>query len=249
MPTVAYYYFDLSLLKRLLLILSGLIAAYLCFTIWFVLASDYSDHVVIGEYHLHNGQERSTLILRPNHTFAQQVSHTGRTEMVEGTWRLFFQDGIAFSKSFLSVCGQDRSSDGTAYGNVRKALGIGPASIVLSQYHVLWYGRHDPLTSSPIAGAYVGDDEHAASTLRMNTDNTFQEAVTREGQTKQANGTWALDSRGDIVFSKEFLDVSGHPIGAEKTASAWNPKGADLQIVITVKSPAGTPIFHKLLFR
>lgn len=188
-------------------------------------------------------------MLRPNHTFGQQVSRAGSTEKAEGNWRLFLQGGIAFSDSFLSVSGQDRSSDGTVYGHVSKAFGIGPASILLSQYHVLWYGRQDASTSSPIAGAYAGDDEHAPSTLRMNADHTFEEAVTRNGQTAHANGKWALDKEGDVVFSKEFLDVSGIPIGSEKTASAWNPKGSALQILVTVKSPAGDPIFHKPWFK
>jgi len=240
---------ELLLLKRLLLFLAGLVALYVCFGLWFVFASDYSDHVVIGEYRLHNRREESTLILRPDHTFAQKASSSGNTRTADGTWRLFLQDGIAFSKNFVSVSGQDRSSDGTAYGNVRKALGIGPASIELSQYHILWYGRKDASTSTPIAGTYVGDDEHAASTLLMKADHTFEEAVTREGQATHANGTWTFDSHGEIVFSKQFLDVSGQAIASGKTASASNPAGSDLQIVVTVNAPEGAPIFHKRLFR
>ena len=137
--------------KRALLLVIVLIVGYVCFAVWFVLASDYSEHVVVGDYRFRQGQERSTLTLRPNHTFAQQVNRNGKMERAEGTWRLFLQDGIAFSKSFITVTGGDRASDGTAYGNVRKVFGVGPASIVLSHYHVLWYGRRDPSASNPIA--------------------------------------------------------------------------------------------------
>jgi hypothetical protein len=240
--------FDLLFLKRALLLVAGLFVGYLCFVIWFVFASDYSDRVVVGEYHVNKRLEQSMLILRPNHTFAQEITRNGRTQRAQGTWRLFGQAGIAFSKDFLGVSGQDFSSDGTAYGAVRKAFGIGPTYIALSQYHVLWYGRRDASTSSPIAGIYVGDDEHSPSTLTMKADHTFEQTVTRDGNAMHAKGAWALNKDGDIAFSKEFLDFSGRPIAFERSASAWNPKGSNLQIVVSVKSPAGAPIFRKSLF-
>ena len=34
---------------------------------------------------------------------------------------------------------------------------------------------------------------------------------------------------GDIIFSKDFLKASGASLSSNETASAWDPKGANLQ--------------------
>jgi hypothetical protein len=58
------------------------------------------------------------------------------------------EGGLAFSKEFLVVSGQEPAADGTPYGEMHKDFGLF-VSITLKQYHVLWYGRVDPSPEQP----------------------------------------------------------------------------------------------------
>jgi hypothetical protein len=66
--------------------------------------------------------------------------------------------------------------------------------------------------------------------------------------TKQANGSWSVGRNGDIIFSKDFLKASGEALRSDETASAWNPKGSNLQIQIAMTSRSGVPTFRKKQF-
>jgi hypothetical protein len=68
-----------------------------------------------------------------------------------GTWRRIGESGVAFSKEFLIVSGQEPGADGTAYGEFDKHFGF-LVSLTLSQYYVLWYGRVDPSPTNTISG-------------------------------------------------------------------------------------------------
>jgi hypothetical protein len=84
--------------------------------------------------------------------------------------------------------------------------------------------------------------------LVLKPDHTFEQAINSLGVTKQAKGSWSLGQNGDIVFSKDFLKTSGEPLRNEETASAWNPKGTNLQVQIAVTSSSGVPTFRKSQF-
>ena len=77
---------------------------------WFAIASDYGDSVAVGTYHLRQGGESSNLILKADHTFQQNVTHNGVTQRCEGEWRRIGEGGLAFSKQFLPVIGQELGS-------------------------------------------------------------------------------------------------------------------------------------------
>lgn len=222
----------------------ALILSLLCFVLWFVIASDYSDKVVSGTYHLAQNGETSTLILKTDHSFHQELTREGKTEYAEGSWRHLGEGGVAISKEFLRVFGQEPGADGTAYGDVHKALGF-LVSLRLSQYHVLWYGRDDPSNGDPVSGTYSGDEPGVPATLVLKSDQTFEQTVTNVGVVKHAVGRWSVNRDGDISFSKAFLKTSGEPLRADETASAWNPKGSNLQIEIAVTSDLGQPTFRK----
>ena len=211
---------------------------------WFALASDYGDRVAVGAYYLKQGDESSHLILKADHTFQQDVTHHGATQRCEGEWRRIGEGGLAFSKQFLPVTGQELGADGTAYGELQKALGFFP-SIALAQYHVLWYGRTDPSPGSLIAGRYAGDEEDVPATLVMNNDHTFDQQVTHGGLTRHAHGTWSVRENGDVLFSRDFLKASGEALASSEMASAWNPKGSNLQIQVAVNPSFAQPVFRK----
>jgi hypothetical protein len=163
---------------------------------WFAVASDYGDSVAVGTYHLRQGGESSNLILKADHTFQQDVTHDGATQRCEGKWRRIGEGGLAFSKQFLPVVGQELGADGTPYGQIEKTFGLFP-SITLAQYHVLWYGRTDPSPTSLIAGTYAGDEEGVPATLVMKNDDTFDQEVTHAGLARHAHGTWSVRENGD----------------------------------------------------
>src|SRR5580698_5756366 len=93
-------------LLGLLSVVGVVIVAWLCFGLWFAVASDYSDGVASGTYHLAQNGETSALFLKPDHSFQQVLNHSGNIQHTEGTWRhVGAFDGIAFSKAFLVVAG------------------------------------------------------------------------------------------------------------------------------------------------
>jgi len=219
----------------------------ICFVVWYIIASDYSDSVAFGTYHLAQNDETSTLILKSDHSFQQELRKHGRVERAAGNWRRIGESGVAFSKEFLVVSGQEPGADGVAYGDIHKRFGF-LVSLTLAQYHVLWYGRVDPSPSNSVPGTYAGDEEEVPATLVLNPNFTFEQSVTNLGITKQAKGTWNLTEDGDIVFSKDFLKTSGEALRQDETASAWNPKGSNLQIQIAVTTMSGAPTFRKSQF-
>lgn len=212
--------------------------------LWYIIDSDYSDAVASGTYHLAQGDERSTLVLKSDHTFQQELRHSGKERHAVGTWRRVGEGGIAFSKEFLVVTGQEPGADGTPYGEIHKDFGL-LVSITLKQYHVLWYGRVDPSPDSPVSGTYTGDEDGVDAKLILKPDQTFEQSTSSLGVTRQAKGRWSFNKDGNIVFSKEFLKASGEPLAEGETASAWDPRGGPLQIDIAITSKLGVPTFRK----
>lgn len=213
---------------------------------WALSALDYSDKAAVGAYRLTNNGESSTLVLKPDHTFVQVRTSVGETAHAEGRWRRLGEGGLAFSKDFLVVEGQEPGADGTRYGDLHKEFGL-RASIILSQYHMLWYGKTGPSKDETLAGDYAGDEPGVSATLSLKPDNSFEQTVSSSGNTRHARGIWRLNQQGDIDFSREFLKSSGEPLKEDETASAWNPKGSNLQIKISRIPSSGAPVFRKQL--
>jgi hypothetical protein len=171
---------------------------------WFVIASDYSDAAASGTYRLVHDGVRSTLDLRPNHSFRQEVNDSSGMRRAEGTWRRVGEGGISFSPDFLTLPGEQRGEDGTAFSDMERKFGIW-IRLSLRTYTVVWYGRTDPATTDPVAGCYQETAGTHSRTLVLNTDHTFDQTVAGFKQTASARGTWSVASNGGVVFSKEFI--------------------------------------------
>lgn len=213
---------------------------------WLAIASDYKDSVFLGTYHLEQGAESATLIIRTDQTFQQSVTQSGITRSSHGKWRRTGEGVISFSKEFLPLTGQELAADGTPYGSLDKTFGLFP-SIALAQSHTLWYRVTDALRDASITGTYAGDEGGSAATLVIRQDHTFEQTVTHAGWTRHAQGTWSLGANGDTLFSRDFLKTSGEPLTADETASAAGPKGSNLQIEVGVNLSAAQPVFSKHL--
>jgi hypothetical protein len=223
------------------------VLCYFAFVLWYVVASDYSDSVVSGTYRLAHDGETSTLVIEPDHSFQQELSRSGRLQRAQGSWRRLGQGGIAFSKEFLRMSGQELSANGTAYGDIHKTLGF-LVSLTLTHYHVEWYGRVDPSPDNVAAGTYVGDEEGVSATLILKADHTFEQAVSHQSVESHAKGSWSTSQNGDIMFSKAFLKASGEALAVNETASSLDPKGPNLQIEVAATSKSGAPTFQKKQF-
>lgn len=234
-------------MKKATLTLGIFVLLVSCFVLWYIVAADYGDSVSSGTYHFAQSGESSTLVLKPDHSFQQELRRAGKTEHAAGTWRRIGEGGIAFSKEFLVVSGQELGADGTAYGEIHKNLGL-LVCLVLSTYDVEWYLRASPSPENAVSGTYNGDEKGMPATLTVKPDHTFDQTVSHLGVAKHAEGTWSVNQNGDIVFSKAFLKTTGEALGEDETASAWDPKGSPLQIEINRTSKSGAPAFHKKQF-
>ena len=235
-------------MKKIISVASVFFLLVICFAVWFMIASDYGDSVVSGTYRFNHGSETSILVLKPDHTFQQTLSRSGSAEHAIGTWRHLGEAGIAFSKEFWAVSGEELVADGTAYGEMHKALGLFPVYLTLSTYDIEWYGRTDPSPANTVSGAYAGDEEGVPATLVIKSDHTFEQSVTHANIAKHAQGGWGVSQNGDIYFSNAFIKTTGETLRNDETASAWDPKGSNLQIQIAVISTSGAPTFRKKQF-
>lgn len=214
---------------------------------WLFFATDYSDHMVVGTYVMDGGGQTCILTLKADHSFHQERTQMGKTSAADGAWRRIGEGGLAFSKQFLIMPGQEPGPDGTSYGSIHKTLGLVP-SIALAQYHVLWYGRTFPGKSTEIVGSYAGDEPNVSTQLTLTADHTFRQSWSKDGSAKAAQGTWEIIKNGDVKFSRDFLKTSGEPLSEWESASAWNPKGSNLQIMVAVNPSFAEPVFRRKLF-
>jgi hypothetical protein len=221
-----------------------LLAVIFGFAVWWVVASDYSDAVASGTYHFRQAGVVSTLVLKPDHTFRQELTQAGSTKQAIGTWRHSGQGGISFSEEFLAVPGEEIEPDGTSFADMHKALGL-IVTLQMRQYHVLWYGRQDPSQDDSPFGTYAGDEEGAPATLTLKHDHSFVQEVTKLGVARHAEGTWSFGKNREIIFSSAFLKTCGEPLQENESAIAEDPQGTNLQIEIAASSGSGVPIFHK----
>lgn len=111
---------------------SGRVAALLlvfivAFCVWYSLASNYDYDDLAGSYVRVGGGETCKLFLRRDHTFKEELDHSGSSQIAEGTWRRYGQAHVSFSKTFLKVNGEELNASGEAHGEFEKPFGVLPS--------------------------------------------------------------------------------------------------------------------------
>ncbi len=101
-------------------ILIGIVLLAAVFWCWYMVAADYSYRAVSGTYLYQGAGESSTLVLRQDQSFQQDLNSDGKMEHAQGTWRRVGEGGVVLSKEFLKVKGQEVRSDGQADGAIEK---------------------------------------------------------------------------------------------------------------------------------
>jgi hypothetical protein len=91
---------------------------------WFRQANNFSDSAVSGTYVLQGNRDTSTLVLRTDHIFVQELNSAGSSKHAEGTWKTSSEGHIEFSKEFLKLSGQQLNPAGQAYGQIDNQFGL-----------------------------------------------------------------------------------------------------------------------------
>ena len=99
-----------------------LLIAILLFWLWYWRAADYTSNALAGTYTYAGNGETSTLVLKRDQTFQQQLNRDGASEHAQGSWRRYGESGVAFSKEFLPVSTVKAEPDGYTRGEVRRVF-------------------------------------------------------------------------------------------------------------------------------
>jgi hypothetical protein len=109
---------------RTIRVVSWILFSVFAFCVWYYIAADYDYSAVAGTYTLQENGETSTLALRRDRTFVEDLYVQGKVMRAQGRWRRVGEGGISFSKEFLQVPGEEFDRDGNAYGYIHKSLGL-----------------------------------------------------------------------------------------------------------------------------
>jgi len=224
----------------------GVLLLLVCCGWWLVVAMDYGESAAVGKYRFTGNGAISTLVLKPDHTFQQDLQIGSNKQHSEGTWHRVGEGGISFSKDFIAVSGDEPSADGSTFCDMHKTLGLF-LSLQLRQYYVYWYSKTKPGSEDSVLGTYSGDEESAPAELVVKADHSFEQTVTLDGVVRHASGTWSQAIDGTIRFSNAFLKTSGEPLKTEETASTIGSAGPELQIDVDISAQIAQPIFRKQL--
>jgi hypothetical protein len=214
---------------------------------WWLVASDYGDAVVYGTYHLAQNGVECMLVMKPDHTFEQELMREGTEMHALGQWRRVGEGGISFSKDFLAVPGAEREPDGSSFADIHKAFGV-LVTLEMRRYHV-WYGRRDSQSGNMPLGTYQGDQSEARTTLTLRADHSFMQEVNHEGIATRSQGTWSTGPMGQISFSRTFLKTSGEQLTQDESATVEDPQDTNLQITVANIALSGPPVFRKRYWR
>ena len=118
-----------------------LLGAFAIFWFGYIWIADYGDGVASGTYEALAEGQRTTLVLRPDHTFHQTRVSSGATLQGDGTWRRIGEGGIVLSGSVLALPGQRLMPNGDAYATLNKTAGIWPHSSLSTPPRPLQFTR------------------------------------------------------------------------------------------------------------
>lgn len=113
----------------------------------------------------------------------------------------------------------------------------------------VWYCWAADYGYTAVSGTYGFQGDGERSTLVLLQNRAFQQERSHAGNVDRAEGTWQRAGEGGVVFSKEFLKVTGQKVSLDGQARGEVKKtfgGMFLSIVLDGdKRP---PVFHKKVF-
>jgi hypothetical protein len=113
----------------------------------------------------------------------------------------------------------------------------------------IWYMVAADYGYGAVSGTYVLRHDGEQSTLILKKDRSFQQVLSRQGKTESAQGRWRRVGEGGVVFSREFLKLTGQEVRADGEADGEVKKQClGLFPSINFDPTPGGPTFHKRLF-
>jgi len=115
----------------------------------------------------------------------------------------------------------------------------------------IWYMVAADYSYSAVAGTYIFQANGEKSTLVLMKDQSFQQELVRQDKVERTRGTWRRIGEDGVVFSKDFLPISG--VNAEPDGSTYGEVQKSFfelipSIVLGPDRDHG-PRFHIQLFR
>jgi hypothetical protein len=108
----------------------GILLSIVLFCAWWYVYANNSYGALAGTYVFDGNGEKCTLYLRPDRTFAQELSRSGEVQRSQGHWDRYGQAHVSFSNEFLKLSGEELNADGQAHGQFDKTLGIFPTLVL-----------------------------------------------------------------------------------------------------------------------
>jgi hypothetical protein len=113
----------------------------------------------------------------------------------------------------------------------------------------VWYSVAADFSYRAVSGKYTLKVDGETSVLVLNQDQTFQQVLSSHGKTERAEGSWRRVGEGGVVFSKEFLGVSGQERRPDGQTDGEVRKRFGLFASIHLNRDPGGPVFYKQPFR
>jgi hypothetical protein len=132
---------------------------------------------------------------------------------------------------------------------IPKSVRISGLIIILIAVLWTWYMVAADYGYGAVSGTYVLRHDGEQSTLILKKDRSFQQVLNRQGKTERVQGRWRRVGEGGVVFSKEFLKLTGQEVRADGQADGKVRKQClGLFLSINFEPDPGGPMFHKRFF-
>lgn len=93
---------------------------------WYYIAANYDYSALAGTYAMSIQGESCLLNLHSDQTFTEQVTRSGRTQTVAGTWDRSGEAGVSFSGWVITFPSGQTSRSAQVYGQFGKTFGLWP---------------------------------------------------------------------------------------------------------------------------
>lgn len=112
----------------------------------------------------------------------------------------------------------------------------------------VWYSVAANYSYSAVSGTYCLTLPRETSTLVLQQNQTFQQERILDGKSELTEGSWRRIGQSGVVFSKEFLKLSGQELRADGQADGEVKKHLGLFLSIRLNPDSGGPILQKSFF-
>jgi hypothetical protein len=135
-----------QVLTRSAKLAGGTFLAILLFLGWYYVAANYDYGALAGTYSFHGDDVSSTLLLRSDRSFHQEVLERGQRKVADGSWRRIGESGVNFSKEFLRLPGAKTFTEefGMSYGNENDSEFYGNFEKIAGLYPILKINSNPP---------------------------------------------------------------------------------------------------------